>query len=159
MSTMLALLLIAPPALVPTYTLTPPFARVVRAPSLQLSEGAGDSTEPQGNIRPFGKDEEKALRRVRIAFGGYPAGKYYELEQQEGATVAYDAVRADHATLIDWSDDEIKATVNSLMSTPTEILINSPIGPFLVLSALAIWRDGLDVWGIPPHPGFLALPF
>ena len=32
----------------------------------------------------------------------------------------------------------------------------SPIGPFLVLSAISIWRDGLAAWGIPPCRDYVA---
>ena len=59
-------------------------------------------------------------------------------------------VQRDHPVLASWSAAEIEATVNSLRSTPAELLTESPIGPFLVLSSIAIWRDGLAAWNIPP---------
>ena len=42
-------------------------------------------------------------------------------------------------------------------SSLSEVLIYSPIGPFLVLSSIAIWRDGLSVWGIPPCRDYLGV--
>ena len=99
--------------------------------------------------------QEKALRKTRLDFGGYPAGPYYTLEQESGKAAAYDQVRKDHPVLAEWSDDEIKATVENLQSTVAELLIYSPIGPFIVLSAIAIWRDGLAAWGIPPCKDYI----
>ena len=42
-----------------------------------------------------------------------------------------------------------------LQSTPTELLVNSPLGPFIVLSGISIWRDGLAAWNIPPCKEYL----
>ena len=102
------------------------------------------------NERTYDSAEEKALRAVRKAFGGYPEGKYYKIESEEGETAGYAQVRTDYPVLGAWSDAEIKDTKSSLKSTTAEILIDTPIGPFIVLSAIAIWRDGLSAWGIPP---------
>ena len=65
-------------------------------------------------------------------------------------------MRTDFPVLTQWSDDEIGDTIDELQSTPAEILIYSPIGPFLVLSAIAIWRDGLSAWGIPPCKDYVS---
>ena len=119
----------------------------------RLCAPAEESAAPEpsmGGLRSYDKTEEKALRQTRLDFGGYPAGKYYTLEQQEGPAAAYAQVRKDHPALSGWSDGEIQTTVESLKSTPAELLIYSPLGPFLVLSAISIWRDGLSAWGIPP---------
>ena len=114
-----------------------------RAPAVQLCE-------PASTLRSYNAEEEKALRKTRLDFGGYPPGKYYTLEQEESSEAAYAAVRADHPVLSGWEDNEIKDVVNELETTPAELLIYSPIGPFLILSAISIWRDGMSVWGIPP---------
>ena len=82
--------------------------------------------------------EDKALRAVRKGFGGYPAGPYYGLPRD----AAYDLVRSDHAVLSEWSNDDIEDTVADIKSTPLEILIDTPIGPFLFLSTIAIAQDG-----------------
>ena len=82
--------------------------------------------------------EDKALRAVRKGFGGYPAGPYYGLPPDE----AYDLVRSDHAVLAEWSNEDIQDTVADIKSTPLEILIDTPIGPFLFLSTIAIAQDG-----------------
>ena len=82
--------------------------------------------------------EDKALRAVRKGFGGYPAGPYYGLPRDE----AYDLVRSDHAVLAEWSNEDIEDTVADIKSTPLEILIDTPIGPFLFLSTIAIAQDG-----------------
>ena len=127
-----------------------------RAGSLRLCEPPEDAPT-SSTIRTFNKEEEKALRKTRLDFGGYPAGPYFALEQSDGPEAAYAQVRKDHSVLSAWSDDEIKDTVNSLDSTFAELLIYSPIGPFLVLSFIAIWRDGLDAWGIPPCKDYVGL--
>ena len=49
---------------------------------------------------------------------------------------------SDHAVLSEWSNDDIKDTVADIKSTPLEILIDTPIGPFLFLSTIAIAQDG-----------------
>ena len=82
--------------------------------------------------------EDKALRAVRKGFGGYPAGPYYGLPPD----AAYDLVRSDHAVLSEWSNEDIADTVADIKSTPLEILIDTPIGPFLFLSTIAIAQDG-----------------
>lgn len=110
---------------------------------------------PAESLRTFDAAEEKALRKVRLDFGGYPAGPYYLIEQDEGAPAAYAKVRSDFPILESWADDEIKDVVNDLKSTPAELLIYSPIGPFLVLSAISIWRDGMAPWGIPPCKAYV----
>lgn len=109
------------------------------------------------DVREYDDAEEKALREVRIAFGGYPAGKYFTLQNTEGMAAAYKTVREDYPVLSKWSDVQIKATVASLKSTPYELITETPIGPFLVFSSFFIYKDGLDAWGIPPHP--IELPF
>ena len=124
--------------------------RVARRANVRLQ--APDDAPPPApaGVRSYDAAQEKSLRKVRLDFGGYPAGKYYTLEKEESYAAAYAAVRKDYPNLGDWSDGEIETTVNSLSSTFQEILIYSPIGPFLVLSAIAIWRDGMAPWGIPP---------
>ena len=47
--------------------------------------------------------------------------------------------------------------VPPLQSTPSEILLGTPIGPFIILSAISIWRNGLAAWNIPPCKEYLAL--
>ena len=39
-----------------------------------------------------------------------------------------------------------------MSSTPLELLLYSPIGPFLFLSAIAIARDGIDLAGNGKQP-------
>ena len=99
---------------------------------------------------PFDKDTDKALRATKLGFGGYPAQRYYEIMSSEGEANAFAAVREDHVVLSSWSDDQIRDAVSELKPTLSEVLIQTPIGPFLVLSAIAIFRDGLGAWGIPP---------
>ena len=55
----------------------------------------------------------------------------------------------------DWSDAEIGLALKELKTTPLEVLTDTPIGPFLVLSAIAIWRDGMGPWGIAPCREYL----
>ena len=110
---------------------------------------------PADRARGYGKEEDKALRLCRTSFGGYPAGAYYELEQAEGLEAAYALVRSDHAALADWSDAEIGLALKELKTTPLEVLTDTPIGPFLVLSAISIWRDGMVPWGIAPCREYL----
>lgn len=96
-------------------------------------------------VREYNAAEEKALRKARLGFSGYPAGPYYGLSKEDAAA----SVRSDHPVLKDWSDNEINDTIDDLDSTLVEILVQSPIGPFLVLSAISILRDGMDLgeWG------------
>ena len=122
-------------------------SRTIRA-SLE-GDDTGAVTAP-GAVRSFDAAEEKALRQVRLDFGGYPAGKYYTLRETSGNDAAFEQVKKDHPVLSTWADADIDATVLSLKSTPAEVLIYSPIGPFLILSAISIWRDGMAPWGIPP---------
>jgi hypothetical protein len=114
-------------------------ARRFRASSPVASE------EAPSLLRSYNAAEEKALRKARMGFSGYPPGPYFQKSDED----AYAAVRSDHAILDSWSDDELKETINSLTATPQELLIYSPIGPFIVLSTLAILRDGMDLgtWG------------
>ena len=112
---------------------------------------------PADRARAYGKEEDKALRLVRTGFGGYPAGPYYDLQQSEGLEAAYAMVRSDHAVLAEWSDAEIRLALKELKTTPLELLTDSPIGPFLVLSSIAIWRDGMAPWGIAPCRAYLEL--
>ena len=132
-----------------------------RAGQPRLCAEAETETEPvaaepeSGGVRAYDGPEEKALRAVRLGFGGYPAGPYYELKQSDGPSAAFALVRKDHPVLSSWSDGEIDATVNSLKTTPAELLVNSPIGPFLLLSAISIWRDGMEPWNIPPCKEYL----
>ena len=112
----------------------------------------------QANEREYNEAEEKALRVCRIEFAPYPAGKYNKiasLEEGLGPKAAFDQARKDLPALASWSDLEIEATYTSLNSTPQELLIQSPLGPFLILSAISIWRDGLAVWNIPPCKDYL----
>ena len=110
--------------------------------------------EPRTGLRAYDDAEEKALRKTRLGFGGYPAGPYFAIAQTDTAA-AYAQVRKDHKALVEWTDDEIKATFMSLKPTPAELLIYSPFGPFIVLSAISIWRDGLSAWNIPPCASYL----
>jgi len=111
---------------------------VPRAPPVRARTQLQMQVRDKSAVREYSNVEEKALRRVRKGFGGYPAGPYYGLPRDE----AYENVRKDEADLSAWSDDEIEATVDSLNATPLEILIDTPIGPFLFLSAIAIAQDG-----------------
>ena len=108
-------------------------------------------------VREFSASEEKVLRQVRREFSGYPAGKYYDLQELDGPAAAYREVRKDHPALKGWSDEELRDTLFDMNSSLSEVLIYSPIGPFLVLSSIAIWRDGLSVWGIPPCRDYLGV--
>jgi len=103
-------------------------------------------------VREYDKAEEKALRQVRLDFGGYPAGKYWTIENEAGGgkAAAFSAVRVDHPVLKDWSDGEIQATLEAIKTTPLELLIYSPIGPVIALSALSIFLEGSVSLGIPP---------
>ena len=76
---------------------------------------------------------------------------------EEGRLVAYAEVRRDFQVLKEWSDVELRDTLGKMTSTPAELLIYSPLGPFVVLSSIAIFRDGLSVWGIPPCRDYLGL--
>ena len=128
-----------------------------RACAPRLSMEPETTPAPADRARAYGKEEDKALRLVRTGFGGYPAGPYYELEQSEGLEAAYAMVRSDHAVLAEWSDAEIGLALKELKTTPLELLTDSPIGPFLVLSSIAIWRDGMAPWGIAPCRAYLDL--
>ena len=128
-----------------------------RACAPRLSMEPETTPAPADRARAYGKEEDKALRLVRTGFGGYPAGPYYDLEQSEGLEAAYAMVRSDHAVLAEWSDAEIGLALKELKTTPLELLTDSPIGPFLVLSSIAIWRDGMAPWGIAPCRAYLDL--
>ncbi len=86
------------------------------------------------SVREYNADEEKALRKARIEFGGYPPGKYYELPPSE----QYDAVRKDWPVLGEWADDDLKDTMSEIKPNFVEIMKDTPIGPFLVLSSISI---------------------
>ena len=92
--------------------------------------------------RALNAEEEKALRKVRLDFGGYPPKKYFEIEEEKGKEAAWEQVRSDHPILAEWSDDELAVTKSSLSATPVELLTQTPIGPFLFLSSIAIVRSG-----------------
>jgi len=128
-----------------------------RACAPRLSMEPETTPPPADRARAYGKEEDKALRLVRTGFGGYPAGPYYDLQQSEGLEAAYAMVRSDHAVLAEWSDAEIRLALKELKTTPLELLTDSPIGPFLVLSSIAIWRDGMAPWGIAPCRAYLDL--
>jgi hypothetical protein len=129
-----------------------------RARSPRLCEPPAELSRPSTDcIRAYNAEEETALRPVRRAFGGYPAGKYYTLREEEGPSAAYDAVRSDYPVLEGWSDDEIRDTLYDMNSTLAELLLYSPIGPFIVLSAIAIFRDGQPSFGVAPCREYLAL--
>ena len=130
-----------------------------RTSTLKLCEPPTEEAAPVPTAArtSFDAAEEKALRKVRLDFGGYPAGPYYTMEKEKGPDAAYAQVRVDHPVLSGWSDGEIKNTVADLKTTPAELLIYSPIGPFLVLSAIAIWRDGLAAWNIPPCASYSSI--
>ncbi|EOD30921.1 hypothetical protein EMIHUDRAFT_99210 [Emiliania huxleyi CCMP1516] len=117
------------------------------------------AAQMRANVRSYNAEEEKALRVCRIEFAPYPSGKYNKLEGEDGPgrVAAYEQCRKDLPALSSWSDDEIEATFTYMQSTPSELLFNSPIGPFLVLSGLSIWRDGMATWGIPPCKTYLDL--
>lgn len=117
------------------------------------------AAQMRANVRSYNAEEEKALRVCRIEFAPYPSGKYNKLEGEDGPgrVAAYEQCRKDLPALSSWSDDEIEATFTYMQSTPSELLFNSPIGPFLVLSGLSIWRDGMAAWGIPPCKTYLDL--
>jgi len=111
-----------------------------------LATADGDSpVVSMSTVREYNAAEEKALRKARLGFSGYPAGPYFGLSKEDAAA----AVRSDHPILNDWSDGEINDTIDSIESTVMEVLVQSPIGPFLVLSAISILRDGMDLgeWG------------
>ena len=115
-------------------------------------------TDISSSVRSYDKAEETALRAVRLAFGGYPAGKYFTVQQTESAEAAYEMVRIDYPVLSGWSDPEIQQTVDSLQTTPAELLKESPLGPFLVLSGWSILRDGLGTGAnqvLPPCNEYL----
>lgn len=126
-----------------------------RASGPRLCLESEPAPAPADRARGYGKEEDKALRLCRTSFGGYPAGAYYELEQAEGLEAAYAVLRSDHPALADWSDAEIGLALKELKTTPLEVLTDTPIGPFLVLSAIAIWRDGMGPWGIAPCREYL----
>ena len=133
-----------------------------RASKLKLCEGAesppGDAAESpasDASVRAYDQAEEKALRKIRLGFGGYPAGPYFTAKESSGPEAAYALARQDHPILSGWSDEEIKGTVGSLKPTVKEIFVETPIGPFIVLSSFAIWRDGMAPWGIPPCREYL----
>ena len=73
---------------------------------------------------------------------------------------AYDMVRADLPALGQWSDKEIEATIDALKSTPIELLVYSPIGPFLLLSGISIFRDGMELGAagrLPPCKDYVTV--
>ena len=108
------------------------------------------SMAPEAITGPYDKATEAALRATKLDFGGYPPKKYYEIQAAGGEAKAYASVRKDHPVLSNWSDIQIRDAISELKPTLAEILIQTPIGPFLVLSAIAIFRDGLSAWGVPP---------
>ena len=131
----------------------------IRASKIRLCAPQSEEGEySSGSTRAYDAAEEKALRQARLDFGGYPAGKYYTIKSTEGAAAAYECVRTDLPALGSWTDDEIDVTIKSLRSTPFELLVYSPIGPFIVLSSLAIVRDGMDLGAsgrLPPCREYL----
>lgn len=108
-------------------------------------------------LREYNAEEEKALRAIRLEFGGYPPGKYFTIQQEQSDAAAYEQVKKDQPTLASWTDAEISDVLDEMVSTPAELLIYSPIGPFLILSAISIWRDGLSAWGIPPCKDYVGV--
>ena len=121
-------------------------AFTLRAPPPRMSEPAMRSMSPA---------EEKAMREVRTFFGGYPPGKYFTLEEYNSTEAACTQVRADYPILNEWSDAEIRLVVQEIKPTPTELFWGTPLGPFLILSGISIWRDGMEPWGIPPCRDYL----
>jgi hypothetical protein len=115
------MLLVAPllfaAGLVPSHLATSQF--LSRA-SARLCVAPEDASGSSLAIRSYDKAEEKALRKTRLDFGGYPAGPYYTLEKEEGVDAAYAKVRSDHPVLGQWSDEEIRDTVAALKTTPAE---------------------------------------
>lgn len=101
--------------------------------------------------------EEEALRAVRREFAGFPGGKYFNLQQEEGSAAAYSLVRKDFPIFSTWSDQELEVTLDELGRSASELLIYSPFGPFIVLSSIAIFRDGLVAWDIPPCREYTAI--
>ena len=101
------------------------------------------AAQMRANVRSYNAEEETALRVCRIEFAPYPSGKYNKLEGEDGPgrVAAYEQCRKDLPALSSWSDDEIEATFTYMQSTPSELLFNSPIGPFLVLSGLSMHRS------------------
>ena len=102
----------------------------------------------------MGAAEEKALRTARLGFGA--GGAYDELRQAGGEPTAYAQVRADHPALLTWADAEIATALRALRPTAFELLTQTPLGPFVFLSGLAMLRDGVDAWGLPPCQQYLA---
>lgn len=163
----LALMVATAPCAAAFTTLTRPAVFTgVRASASRLCEPVQVGSEEDATVgtdssmvRSYDNAEETALRAVRLAFGGYPAGKYFTLQQEDSSAAAFEMVRNDFPVLSGWSDQEIKQTVDSLQTTPAELLKESPIGPFLVLSAWSILRDGLGASGpnqiLPPCKEYL----
>ena len=82
---------------------------------------------------------------------------YFNIKQEEGLEAAYTKVRQDYPQFTDWSDEELESNLSELGRSAAELLIYSPFGPFIVLSTIAIVRDGLSVWGIPPCREYTAV--
>lgn len=116
--------------------------------TMEIEEEATTTTAP----RSMDAAEEKAIRKARIGFGGYPPGAYYELVQTD-KPAAYDLVRKDYPELAGWSDDEIADACRDMRPNAKELIVDSPIGPFLVLSAISILRDGLGCTSGPLREG------
>ena len=93
--------------------------------------------------------EEKALRAVRKGFGF--DGPYYVSSETDYSN-SWSLARSDHPVLSEWSDEELKTTIDEMQSTPLEILLYSPLGPFFLLSVLAILTDGIDLTGNGKQP-------
>jgi len=150
-------------ALQPRAAVVSPPARSGR-PQLLESEASIAAKERAANVRTANAEEEKALRVCRIEFAPYPEGKYNKIisdedkvypDAAERRRAAFDACRKDLPALASWSNIEIEATYNALERTPSEIFVNSPLGPFFLLSSFCIWRDGLAAWSIPPCKEYL----
>ena len=89
-------------------------------------------------------EEEKALREVRIGLGN--EGKYGNRDGRDPETWA--VVKSDYPVLASRADEDLRNALYDLKPTTQELLMYTPIGPFIVLSTIAIRLNGLAPDGL-----------
>ena len=122
-----------------------------------VCEAAPPEEDAVFNEASLPRSELLMLQAVRREFNGFPGGVYFDIQQEKGIAAAYAQVRADYPELTGYSDEKFDVAFDTMGRTFEELFIYSPLGPFVILSSIAIFRDGLSIWGIPPCREYLGL--
>jgi|EP00966_Prymnesium_polylepis_P223650 hypothetical protein len=106
---------------------------------------------PSAALREPTAPEDKALRKARLGFGydgPYFSAGFEPLVERTPPDI-WAQLRQDHPALSSWSDVELAEFITQMRSTPLEILVATPIGPFLFFSGIALLqKEGI----LPPPP-------